>query len=1094
MHKPIAALWSLCLCTAAFATRPLAAQTLYQQPTVNKTHIVFAYADDLWSVPRAGGAATRLTSGPGLETGPFFSPDGTQLAFTADYEGSLDVYVMPAEGGVPRRLTYHPGIDRVVGWTPDGKKVLFNSTRYDNARTFSGRLFTVPVTGGFPEPLPLPLAHHGSYSPDGTHIAYVPFKLPPRMAWKNYRGGTASQIWLANLADSSVERLPRKNANDFDPLWIGERIYFLSDRDGPTTLFVYDIKSKQIRKLIEHPGADLKSISAGPGVIVYEQFGSIGLFDLATQQAHKVDIQISADLPTLQPRMEKVSKKIADASISPSGVRAVFEARGDIFTVPVKKGDIRNLTQSENAAERSPAWSPDGKWIAYFSDESGEYQLNVRAQGGFGKVRKYALGKAPSFYYDPFWSPDSKKIAYSDVRLNLWILDLTSGKNTLVDTQTYYTRTFDQSWSPDGKWLAYAKILKSHLHAIHAYSLADGKAHQLTDGMSDARHPVFDRGGKYLYFTASTDIGPSLGGIEMSNFNYPVSRSVYIAVLDKTLPSPLAPESDEENSSGKKAKRAGKDAKLSARDKKASDVKIDLAGLDQRILALPLPQRNYRVLQAGKEGVLFLLEGQAAQSTVRGAKPSMSLIRFDLNARKSEPIVGNVSEGVISADGEKLLYGQAGKWFIVPSDKAAKPGEGMLKLDGMEVRVEPRAEWKEMYREVWRIERDFLYDPGYHGVNLAASAKHYRPYLERVASRRDLNYLFEEMLSDLSLGHVYVAGGDIREPRIAKGGLLGADYVIDKGRYRFSKVYHGEHWSPDLRAPLSGPGVSVADGEYLLAVNGKDVAAPANVHAFLEGTAGKHVVLKIGPNADGTGAREITVIPIENEAPLRNRAWIEDNMRKVAEMTKGRVAYVYLPDTSVAGYTNFNRYFFAQVGKDAVIIDERFNGGGKAADWVIDHLARPLVNFWSTRYGATYTTPEGQIFGPKVMIVNEQAGSGGDYMPWAFRRAKLGPLVGTRTWGGLVGIGGYPTLLDGGTVTAPHFAFWSPEGAWEVENHGVTPNVTVNFDPKAWREGHDPQLDKAVALILDALQKQPTPHYQRPAYPNYHRASQGQKK
>jgi tricorn protease len=965
----------------------VSAQTLFQQPTVNATHIVFAYADDLWSVSRAGGVAARLTSGPGLETGPYFSPDGKEIAFTADYEGNPDVYVMPAEGGVPRRLTYHPGPDRVVGWTPDGKNVLFNSARYDTSRTFSGRLFLVPVEGGFPEPLPLPLAHHGCFSPNGGELAYVPFKLPSRMAWKNYRGGTASQLWIANLADSSVQHLPRKDANDFSPEWIGDRIYFLSDREGPTTLFVYDLQSKQVRKLLNNTGEDLKSLGAGPDVLVYEQFGSIFLFDLATEKARKVDIQIKADLPTLQPRRVKVSKQIVDAALSPTGVRAVFEARGDIFTVPAKKGDIRNLTQTSTTAERDPAWSPDGKWIAFFSDESGEYQLHVRDQGGFGEVKKYALSKPPSFYYSLVWSPDSKKIAYSDVRLNLWILDLDKRTNTLVDTQTYYTQGFDHGWSPDSKWLTYAKILKNHLHAVFAYSLETSQTRQLTDGMSDARFPVFDRGGKYLYFTASTDIGPSLGGIEMSNFNYPVSRSVYIAVLDKSLPSPLAPESDEEKIDAKKDKK-DKATKLADKDKKIPDVKIDLAGFDQRILALPLPQRNYRGLQAGREGILFLLEGPAAAIVVRGFQPKFSLSRFDLAARKSETLTDNVNQAIVSADGDKLLYKQAAKWFLVGSDKAIKPGEGLLNLDDMEAHIDPRQEWKEMYHEVWRIERNFLYDPGFHGLDLGETARHYRPYLDQVASRRDLNYLFQEMLSGLSLGHVYVTGGDTGETKGAKGGLLGADYTMDKGRYRFAKIYHGENWSPDLRAPLTGPGISVQDGEYLLAVSGKDVKATDNVHRFLEGTAGKSVVLRVGPNPDGKDAREITVVPVEDEAALRNRAWIDGNIRKVDELTKGKVAYVYLPDTAAGGYTNFNRYFFAQVGKDAVIIDERFNGGGKAADWVIDHLARPLVNFWSTRYGATYTTPEGQIFGPKVMIVNEQAGSGGDYLPWAFRHAS----------------------------------------------------------------------------------------------------------
>ena len=1079
--KPVFALLALLI-----ASGPAAAQTLFQHPAVNRTHIVFSYADDLWSVSRDGGVAVRLTSGSGLEMGPHFSPNGKLIAFTADYEGNPDVYVVPAEGGVPKRLTYHPGVDRVVGWAPDGKHVLFNSARYDTTRTFSGRLFLVPVDGGYPEPLPLPLAHHGSYSADGKQLAYVPHKIPPRMAWKRYRGGTASPIWIANLADSSVQPIPRKDSNDHNPLWIGNVVYFLSDRDGPTTLYSYDTKTEEVRKLIDTAGEDLKTIAAGPDVLAIEQFGTINLYEISTGTVRKVDIQIKADLPSLQPRVVKPGKQITDAAISPTGVRALFEARGDIFTVPVKKGDIRNLTQTTSAAERDPAWSPDGKSIAYFSDASGEYELHVRPQGGFGEIKKYPLGKGPSFYYSPIWSPDSTKIAYTDVGLHLWVLDLETQANTLIDTQTYNTSAFDHAWSPDSKWLTYAKVLKSHLRAVYVHSLTSNKAHQITDGMSDARFPVFDRGGKYLYFTASTDIGPSLGGIEMSNFNYPVTRSVYVAVLDKSLPSPLAPESDEE-----KSEPAKKDLKLTAKpgekEKKAADVKLDLENIGQRILALPLPQRNYRGLQAGKEGVLFLTEGPAVAIVARGFMPKLSLLRFELATRKTEPMSDNVGRAIVSADGEKLLYSQLGKWHLVSAAAPIKPGEGLLKVDDMEVRVDPRSEWKQMFHEVWRIERDFLYDPGFHGLDLKLAQKRYLPYLDQVASRRDLNYLITEMLSDLSLGHVYVTGGDMGEPKGAKTGLLGADYVIDKGRYRFAKVYEGENWNPDLRAPLTGPGINVKTGDYLLAVNGKEVLPGDDVHRYLEGTAGKSVVLKVGINPEGKDAREVTVVPIDDEVSLRNRSWIEGNRRKVDEMTKGRVAYVYLPDTAAGGYTNFNRYFFAQVGKDGIIVDERFNGGGKAADWVIDRLARPLVNLWATRYGESYTTPAGQIFGPKVMIANEHAGSGGDYLPWAFRRAKLGPVVGKRTWGGLVGIGGYPALLDGGAVTAPHFAFWTPEGAWEVENRGVAPDIEVEFDPKAWRDGKDPQLDKAIQLVLEALEKTPAPRYQRPDYPNYHR-------
>jgi tricorn protease len=1064
----------------------LGAQTekplLLQKPTINRTHVVFSYAGDLWIAPREGGEARRLTVGPGIETDPYFSPDGTLIAFSGEYDGNVDVYVVPATGGVPRRLTWHPDADRVVGWTPDGKRILFSSSRHSYTRV--SRLFTVPVEGGFPEEVPLPMAEQGSYSPDGTRLAYVPLR-PAFIAWKRYRGGRTTPIWIADLKDSRIEKIPRDNSNDFYPMWVGDRIYFLSDRNGRFSLFAYDLKSRQVREVVPNSGMDFKSASAGPDAIVYEQFGSLNLYDLKTGRTRRIPITLAGDLPTIRPSFERVARSIRDAGLSPTGVRAVFEARGEILTVPVEKGDIRNLTNSPGVADRYPAWSPDGRRIAYFSDESGEYALHIADQSGLGPTEKIPLDNPPSFYYSPVWSPDGKKIAYTDARLNLWYMDLEKKTPVKVDTDTYSKpeRTLDPSWSPDSRWIAYTRQLRNHFRAVFIYSLEENKSRQVTDGMSDARYAAFDPNGELLYFTASTDTGPASGWLDMSGFNRPVSRNVYVIVLRKDLPSPLAPESDEEKpQEAAKPKEPPKKEETGA----APRVRIDFDNISQRILALPIPARNYSGLWVGKSGILFLAEAEPVTQRMR---QTVNIHRFDLKTRKTDRFLEAVRFFDVSHNGEKVLYRKGDQWAVAGAAQPPKPGEGVLRLDAMEVRVDPKAEWRQMYREVWRIERDFLYDPGLHGLDLAAVMKKYEPYLDGIAHREDLNYLFSEMLGELCLGHVRAGGGDVPEIRRLGVGLLGADYRIENGRYRFARIYSGENWNPDLRAPLTQPGVNVQEGEYLLAVNGREVRPPDNLYSFFEGTAGKQVRLRVGPDPSGAGSREVTVVPVESEAMLRHYAWVEGNRRKVDQMTGGRVAYVYLPNTGEAGYASFNRYYFSQIDKQAAIIDERFNGGGMAADYIIDSMRRSLMNYWTTRYGEIFTTPLAAIFGPKVMIINEYAGSGGDAIAWYFRKARLGPLVGKRTWGGLVGIFGFPPLIDGGMVTAPNLAFFNTEGDWEVENRGVPPDIEVEFDPAAWRQGRDPQLEKAVEIVLDALKKNPPPVPKKPPYPNYYKTA-----
>ncbi|MBI1789186.1 MAG: PD40 domain-containing protein [Acidobacteria bacterium] len=1063
------------LCLAESSARPL----LLQKPALSKTHIVFAYAGDLWRVSREGGDAVRLTSGAGIETTPFFSPDGSKIAFTGEYDGNVDVYVMPAEGGVPRRLTHHPGPDNAAGWTPDGSRILFRSTR-DSYSRFA-RLYTVPVDGGFPTPVDLPMAEMGAFSPDGKRLAYLPLS-PAFTAWKRYRGGQTTPIWIADLGDGHVERIPRDNSNDYCPMWAGDRVYFLSDRDGPFTLYSFDTRTRQVRQLVRNTGLDIKWASAGPGAIVYEQFGAIHVYDLQSGKARPVDIRVSGDVPAARPSIEKVGARIGHAALSPTGRRAVFEARGEIFTAPVEKGDVRNLTNTPGVAERSPAWSPDGKQIAYFSDESGEYALHIRPQEGSGEVRKIAL--PPGFYWSLEWSPDSKKVAFIDGFLTLWCLELEKAAPVKVARDTYdsVSRDLDPAWSPDSKWIAYTRLLKNHLRAVFLYSLEAAKSHQISDGLSDAGHSGFDKNGKYLYFTASTNLGLSTAWLDMSSLDHAATRSVYVAVLSKDDPSPLAPESDEETSEAKKPdKPAGK-------SETAPVVKIDLDGIDQRILALPIPARDYTAMKTGESGVLFLLESTRTLYSPPGPFAGV-LHKFELKSRKTERVVDGVRLFEVSHDGKKALYRLGDRWAIAAAGAAPKPGEGVLKTDSLEMRADPGAEWKQMYREVWRIQRDFFYDPNAHGLDLRMAARKYEPYLAGIAHREDLNYLFVEMLGEMSVGHMRAGGGALPDVKRVGVGLLGADYKLENGRYRFARVYSGENWNPQTRAPLTQPGVNVTAGEYLLAVNGRELRATDEIYAFFEATAGKSVILRVGPDAGGANARDVTVVPAAEEFSLRSLSWIAGNRRKVDQLTGGRVAYVYLPNTTVAGYVNFNRYYFAQVGKEAAVIDERFNGGGQVAEYIIDYLNRPLLSYWTTRTGEDFTTPQNSIYGPKVMIINEMAGSGGDALPWMFRQRKLGTLVGKRTWGGLVGTIGSPQLIDGGFVSAPNLAFWSPKGEWDVENRGVAPDVEVELDPAAWRAGRDPQLEKAVEIALAELEKNPLPKHHRPEFPNYHKAA-----
>lgn len=1077
---------------------------LLRQPHASNDHVAFVYAGDIWIAGRDGSHPRRLTVHPGVKFTPRFSPDGEWIVYSAgSMERSIWVYAVPVHGGSPRKLTYHPGHDWVQDWTPDGQQILFSSPR-DAVTPRYTRFFTVPLAGGFPEPLALPMAWRGVYSPDGRRIAYTRIR-EPFITWKRYRGGQTTPIWIFDQQTHEVEEIPSNNTNDAYPCWLGDTVYFLSDRNHTMNLFAYDTRSKEVRQVTHHKGFDVRYASAGGGVVVYEQGGRIHLFDPAMESSRALDIRIAADLPQTQARYRKATSFIRNAHLSPNGARAVFEARGEILTVPAKKGSIRNLTGTPAAHERDPAWSPDGKRIAYFSDTSGEYQLFLRDQAGLEEPEVIDLGDA-TFYHAPRWSPDGRKILFTDKRLNLFFIDLHSAerKPIRVDTDTYDhpNRSLDPVWSPDSAWIAYTRRLDSHMRAVFLYELATGQTHQITDGMSDAISACFSLDGKYLFFAASTNFGLNTGWLDLSSFERPVEHSLYVVVLSKEERSPLFPESDEEEgekdekdekkeseSQESRAEQNGQPEKSNSKEqpeekqaeqKEAEPVKvrIDLAEIDQRILALPVPARRYRSLQAADGGKLFYLEESSNQN---GA----TLRYFDLKERKSELFLDKVQDYWVSYNGKKLLYrGPSNTYAIVETKEKPKPDHDKLKLDKMEVYVDPRAEWEQMFNEMYRIQRDYFYDPNMHGADWPAVCERYRPFLDHVGHRHDLNYLFGEMMGELVVGHAYVGGGDMEKVDDLAVGLLGADYRVVDGYYQIARIYRGLNWRPELRTPLTEPGVNVNEGDFILAVNGRPLRAPTNIYQLFEMTAERVTMLRVNSQPNDEGARNVLVIPLANETALRHWAWVEENRRKVEAATNGRVAYIYLPDTAGGGYSAFNRYYFSQLDREAVIIDERFNGGGYVADYVIDMLSRPLLSYWATREGKVFPTPNASIFGPKVMIINEFAGSGGDALPHFFRRRRLGTLVGKRTWGGLVGIYDYPALMDDGFVTAPRLAIFSPDGEWEVENEGVAPDIEVEMTPRLVIEGRDPQLETAIELILQALEKEPRPRVSRPASPS----------
>ncbi len=1077
---------------------------LMRFPDIWRDQVTFVYAGDIWVASTKGGPARRLTSHPGDELYPKFSPDGKWIAFTGEYDGNADVFVIPASGGEPKRLTYHPGSDMVLGWSPDGR-ILYRSNRVSDLPDYS-RLFLISPQGGIPELLSVPRASLVSFSADGQCIAYN-FTSQEFRTWKRYRGGWKSPIAIFDLQKHTYEALPTTDAMDQFPMWHGDSIYFISDRDGVMNLYRYELSSKKTTKITNYADFDIKWPSLGPEVIAYENGGLLYSCDLKKHQVQSIPVYVASDEVAARAEFRNVGSRINWFDISPSGARALFEARGEIFTVPAEHGSPRNLTQTPGVHELNPVWSPDGKYIAYLSDRSGEYEVYMRPQKGGDEVRITSDGDQTRYRYFPEWSPDSKKIAYSDKKMRLWYIDIEKKEPVLVDSAEYNAR-LHAFWSPDSRWLTYTKPIDgSGKDAIYLYSLEQKKVTRLSEGFYDDGNPVFDPGGKYLYFLSSRFFYPSGSAIDQ-RFSYYGTVGIFALTLRSDEVAPFGPLSDEEKDADEKKaeeKKPGSEKKAEVEkpaetgsakegEKKADEskaeikpIQIDLDGLAGRISRVPVPPGMYNRLLARKDKIFYVsIPMEATQMGRPGpSQPAGTLHLYDTKKREDKVLLQGINGYELDKEGSKLIYGAGDTIGIIEAAPGKKVGDGKVNTGAMQVLCDAREEWQEILHEAWRIERDFYWDPGMGGADWAAIGKRYESLLPWVAHRSDLNYIIGEMIAELNTSHTYVGGGDLPDRKRVGVGMLGADLEAEGGFFKIRKILRGENWNDSYRSPLTEPGLKVKEGHYLVSVEGQPARADREPYAYFQGMADRVVTLKINDKPSLDGAWEISVRTIGSEGNLRYLGWVENNRKKVAESTGGRIGYMHVPDTSIDGLIMFDKYFVGQLGKEGLIIDERFNHGGMSPDFYTEKLGRRLLLALAPREGKPFV-PQTAFFGPKVMIVNEQAGSGGDLFPFYFKKEKLGPLVGTRTWGGLIGMGGFPSTLDGGMVTAPGWAWWEPSpkggGEWVVENHGVDPDYVVEQRPDLVVQGQDPQLEKAIELANDGLKNASAP-LSKPAYP-----------
>lgn len=1056
---------------------------LLREPAISATQIAFEYGGDIWVTPKSGGEAKRITSTPATEDNPHFSPDGQWLAFSSDRSGVAQVYVVSAQGGSPTRLTWYPAASYPRGWTTDGKQVLYASSR-ETAPAGYNRLWTVSVKGGPSALLPAPWGYDGRYAPDGNKLV-VDRVSRWDSEWRHYRGGQNTPLQVLDLKTLTEQPIPTQGSIDIHPIWMNGEIYFLSDRDFIMNVWAYNPTTSALRQVTNLTNGDIKWLEGNGNELVYEHSGYLHLLDPKTGKSNQLAITVVGDFPWTETHSEVVSKSATNASLSPTGKRILLEARGDIFTVPVENGDPRNLTRSSAAADRRPVWSPNGREIAWFSDKDGQgYALYIADQEGVKEPRKIAIGDS-KLAWNPTWSPNGKFIAFTDNAVKVRILDVANGAITTIDTGgiNLDRGNMGLTWSPDSKWLAYTKSAANNFRNIMVWSAESKKTRPLSDPLADAMSPAWDLNGRYLYFLASTNTALGSGWANTSSRQAKPTFGAYITLLRQDDPNPFPLKTDEEPDSTSKPALLSKPevdtgpkpkASRKAVAKKdttvAKDVRIDWKYLDRRIIAMPIPVGSYEDILAGPKGTLLISTGK-------------SLSKYTIADKKLDELVKSGSQYTVSANGEKLLFKSGANWRVVSTTKPPSTTEGNVTMN-LRMELNRLDEWKQIFSEAWRYQRDYFYDRNMHGRDWQAVWNEYAPLIPYIRHRADLTYLLDQLGGETSVGHSFVFGGDYPEVDTSRVGVIGADFIPADGRWKIKRIYTTESWNPGLVAPLAQPNLKVEEGHYLLAINGQPLTTDKDPYELLNGTANLQTILTVNSKPTTEGAWTIRVQPTTRENALRQLAWVEDNRRKVDELSKGKLGYIWVPNTSGSGFDSFNRYYFAQQDKQGAVIDERFNGGGLLDDYMVDLMVRRL------RASITNEVPAGKamrlpagILGPKVLLINELAGSGGDFFPWIFRQQKVGPLIGTRTWGGLVKSSVHYSFVDNGAMTAPDNAIFDPiANKWVAENTGVAPDMEQTISAVAVSKGHDLQLEKAVDEALKLLQKEPWPSVVNPTY------------